>query len=92
MENTNTITITATADGEEKKVTFHLIKKEKTVCVKTYHKEEYVGDMEIKLDDFNNFCSHYLLENIFLCSLNRSKQKLLKSSNLISISPTYSSL
>ena len=52
----NSVTITATADGEEKKVTFQISQKDGKVFVKVHHKDEHVGNLEIKMEDFNNFC------------------------------------
>lgn len=52
----NAVTIIATAAGAEKKVTFEISKKDGKVFVKVHHEEEHVGDLEVKMDDFNNFC------------------------------------
>ena len=52
----NTISITATAEGEEKKVTFKVEKKEKVISAKAFITEGNVGEMQISISDFNDFC------------------------------------
>ena len=52
-----TISIIVTAEGEEKNATFKIAKKEKKISVKvSLVGEETVGEIQINVSDFNDFC------------------------------------
>lgn len=50
------ISLTVTAEGQTRKVSFESAKRDGKVYIKLYHEQEFVGEMELALDDFNNFC------------------------------------
>ena len=52
----NKISLKVTADGKEQEASFLFNKKDNIVYAKAYQKEELVGELEIKSEDFNNFC------------------------------------
>lgn len=52
----NTISIIATSEGEEKKVTFKFKKVISAISSQVFLEEEKVGDMQINVSDFNDFC------------------------------------
>jgi hypothetical protein len=52
----NTISLAATSEGTEKKVTFKFKKVISAISVDVFLEEEKVGDMQINVSDFNDFC------------------------------------